>query len=76
MDCSTAKNQVDWVGALVKAAKRHELLETRAAATKEQAAMLGISPDTVLTVRVVSKAYRKLCLKVNDMLTIPTITHQ
>jgi len=63
IDCGKAKNQDEWHGALVKAGRSHEVANKRVAMMKEHAATLGIPPETELTPRVVSRTYRRLCLK-------------
>lgn len=62
-DCGKAKNQDEWHAALVKGAKSHEVANRRALTMIEHASTLGIPPDTELTPRIVSRAYRRLCLK-------------
>jgi hypothetical protein len=64
IDCGKEKNRSEWSDALVKAAVSHEMMERRAASVRAHMSTLGIPLDTELTPRLVSRAYKKLCLKV------------
>jgi hypothetical protein len=65
------QTHLDWYKALEKASKWHEEERKRAAAPLTYRNILDIAPDTKLSQSIISRAYRKLCLKVNFNLPLP-----
>lgn len=64
IDCETSQNQSDWYKAMTKAKSWHVEERRRIEAPMQNRAILGIPADVNLTQNIITKAYRKLCLKV------------
>jgi hypothetical protein len=63
-ECGDANTCSSWYNALVRATKIHIEEEQRFVAMEKYCSLLNIDPnDTDLSTRMISKAYRKLCLK-------------
>lgn len=64
MDCETNQNQSEWYKALIKAKTWHLEERKRLEAPMQNRSILSIPVETKLSQKIITKAYRKLCLKV------------
>lgn len=64
LDCSNDSSCTNWFRAFEKARKSHEEEMKRKIAPKEYMKTLGIDPGTQLSQKAITRAYRKLSLKV------------
>lgn len=65
IDCEKAADQRTWFQCLVRASKLHEAVLGRNNEVLKYTNLLGIDRSVKLSQRVVSRAYRKICLKVS-----------
>jgi hypothetical protein len=64
VDCETNQNQSDWYKAMTKAKSWHLEERRRIETPMHNRSVLGIPSEIKLTQQIITKAYRKLCLKV------------
>lgn len=63
IDCEKAQGRTTWYQCLLRATKLHEAQISRNKEMEQCARLLGIDSTVKLSQRVVSRAYRKICLK-------------
>lgn len=73
-DCGNDTNAGNWFKALVKASKIHEEQAKRISLHAEYRKRLNFEPDEVLTPKAITKAYRKVSLKVFENLNFAQIS--
>jgi hypothetical protein len=75
IDCMNDANLTNWYRAFEKASKLHEEVAKRHRLPLEHRKCLGLDPNIELTQKAITKAYRKLSLKVDRILFLYNVSN-